>query len=244
MTAGDNQRQKGVIILSLGSSGINWLKPISDATCQMGVFGEWLGFNTLERPIQTLNAQSYYRQVLKHASTPNGRFSINVFPHHLRHAHTYFGFDFIRLCKRECDVKLYLVTREDRLGQAISALLSQQGRAALNSGDLVPSGQHQKIHYSFESLCRLYFEIGQETDFWRSYLKINQYDFEAISYESLVHNPAPFLEGIAAHLGVEPPVRPESPLSTQMDDLTEEWRRRFAVDIITQGIHPDTYNSQ
>ncbi len=73
-------RRKGVLILSVGRSGTNWLKSISDATGRMGHTGEWLGFEKLEKPWQADSAQSYYDHIIQRASTPNARFSIKIFP--------------------------------------------------------------------------------------------------------------------------------------------------------------------
>jgi len=242
MSTEEPQRQKGVIILSVGRSGTNWLKTIGDATGEMGISSEWLGFEFLKKPWQQYSAQSYYDHVMQSASTPNGRFSLKIFPRHLRHTQACFGFDFIRKCVQEHDVKFYLLTRDDRLGQAISRLKAKQSRSWSDTGGDVSDAQKRRIRYNFRLLCRHYFDIGNSYDFWRSYLAINPYSFEAFSYEALLPNPAPFFESTAKHLGVPPPESFASPLKIQRDALTENWRQRFEDDIKTQGIHPDTYN--
>ncbi|HIP22986.1 MAG TPA: hypothetical protein EYG79_05245 [Rhodobacteraceae bacterium] len=209
----------------------------------MGITNEWLGFEKLEKPLRTYNAQSYYEQVMQHASTPNGRFSMKIFPRHLRYSQSTFGFDFIRRCAQAHDVKFFLVTREDRFGQAISALKAQQSRTWIDRGSL-PDDRRRRIRYNFRRLCGFYFEIDAGYNFWRSYLGINSINHEAFVYEDLLPNPAPFFESAAKHLGVAPPESYESPMVIQRNAETEEWRQRFQDDIATHGIHPDTYNLQ
>lgn len=244
MTSKENQRHKGIITLSLGRSGTSWLKSISNATERMGDTREWLSFKRLEKPLRTFNAQSYYDHIMQRCITPNGRFSLKVFPHHLRNVHARFSFDFIRQCAQDHDVKFYLVTREDRLGQAISMLKAQQSDAWADKGIPVSTQQKRKIRYNFRRLCRIYFELGQGYDFWRSYLGINKYDYEAFTYETLLPNPAPYFESTAKHLGVSPPESYESSLSIQRDSLTKSWRQRFHDDIENEGIHPEIYALQ
>ncbi len=244
MTSPAPQRRKGYIMLSMGRSGTNWLKSISNATGRMGITQEWLAFDKLEKPLRAYNAQSYYEQFMHQASTPNGHFSIKMFPRHLRQAQARFGIDFIKKCAQENDVKLFLVTREDRFGQAISALKAHQSRTWVADKGNMQDDLRRKIRYNFRKLCGFYFEIEAGYNFWRSYLGINSIDHEAFVYEALLPNPAPFFESAAKHLGVAPPESYESPMVIQRNAETEEWRQRFQDDIATQGIHPDTYNLQ
>jgi len=238
MTSQNNPRLKGTLMLSMGRSGTNWLKSIGDATGRMGVTGEWLGFDKMSKPPRAYTAQSYYQQIMRQASTANGRFAAKIFPRHLRRAQQTYNFDFIQKCVQENDVKLYLITRDDRLGQAISRLKAMQTKAWVGKEEL----SSRPVRYNFRKLCSFYFEAGRGYDFWRSYLAINGYEYEAFTYEELLPNPAPFFESAAAHLGVAPPESYESSLKIQRDSVTEVWRQRFLDDIATQGIHPDTYN--
>ncbi len=237
-----NPRRKGIILLSTGRSGTNWLKSISDATGRMGNMGEWLGFEKLEKPWKAYTAQSYYDYIMQHTSTANGRFSMKIFPRHLRLSQASYGFDFIAKCAREHDVKFYLITRDDRLGQAISLLKAQQNAAWHSEAKASPTQTSRPLRYNFRRLCRLYFDFGQAYDFWRSYLSINGFEHEHYSYEQLLPDPSPFFESLAQHLEVAPPDNYESRLKIQRDALTQEWRERFQADIAREGIHPDTYS--
>jgi len=238
MTSQNNPRLKGTLMLSMPRSGTNWLKSIGDATGRMGATDEWLGFETLDKPPRAYTAQSYYDRIVQQASTANGRFAVKIFPHHVRQARQTYNFDFIQKCVQENDVKLYLITREDRLGQAISRLKATQTQTWTEG----TGRSNAVIRYNFRKLCSFYFEAGRGYDFWRSYLAINGYQYEAFTYEELLPNPAPFFESAAAHLGVAPPESYESSLKIQRDSVTEVWRQRFLDDIATQGIHPDTYD--
>ena len=234
--------QKGYIVLTTGRSGSTWLNSITKPTGRMGVSSEWLGFENLEKPWKAYNAQSYYDYIMQNSSTPNGRFCIKIFPRHLRHSQACFNFDFIRKCAREHDVKFYLLTREDRLGQSISLLRARQSKAWVNKGENTPDISKHRMRYNFRRLSRIYFEIGQAYDFWRSYLGINAIQHEAFVYEDLLPDPTPFVESVAKHLCVPPPDTIETKLKIQRDDLTLEWRQRFMEDIKQKGVHPDSYN--
>ena len=243
MTRTNPERKRGIILLSVGRSGTNWLKSIMAATGRMGIMEEWMGFETLERPWKTYTAQSYYDHIMHQASTENSRFALKIFPRHLRHAQACFDFDFIRKCAREHDVKFYLLTRQDRFSQAVSTLKAKQTQAWHSDREEART-QNRPLRYNFRRLCRHYFEIGQAYDLWRSYLMINGYDYEAYSYESLLPDPSPFLKSAAAHLQTPPPESTYSPLKIQRDALSEEWRQRFLEQIAREGIHPATYDLQ
>ena len=237
-----HQRNKGVIILSQGRSGTNWLKSISNATGQMGKTEEWLSFNKLSKPIKSYSTQSFYDHALQNASTENGRFSLKIFPRDMHLTRESFGLDFVRKCMQEQDVKLYLLTREDRVLQAISRLKSDQTNIWHAQEGQAQKEPQRQLRYNFRKLCLYYFEIGRQFEFWRSYLAINQFEHETFTYESLLPNPAPFFESTAKHLDVPPPTRYESAFKIQRDAITEDWCQRFSEDIKAHGVHPGTYH--
>lgn len=228
-------------MLSMGRSGTNWLNSISNATGEMGVGGEWLGFEKLEKPARSYSDQGYFDHVMQKASTENGRFTIKIFPRHLRRCQARFGFDFIQKCAAEHDVKLVLIQRKDRVRQAISALKATQNRSWTDKGLPPTAEQSSRLHYNFRALCRLYFSIGQEFEFWRSYLGIYGYDYESYYYEDLIKDPSPYFESLAKHLSVAPVQTFQSPLNIQRNQQTEVWAERFEQDIKTHGLHPDAY---
>lgn len=234
-------RRKGVLILSVGRSGTNWLKSISDATGRMGHTGEWLGFEKLAKPWKSYTAQSYYDYIIQQASTPNTRFSVKIFPRHLRHAHSCYGFDFIRKCVNEHDIKLYLVTRTDRVAQAISLLKAQQSGAWHSEHQAAKSGG-RPLRYNYAQLCKNYFTISQAYGFWQTYLAAQNLPYEAFTYEDLLPDPAPFFNSTAAHLEVPAPEQLESPLQIQRDAHSADWRQRFEADMAAHGLPLSTYD--
>jgi len=156
MTSQNNPRLKGTLMFSMPRSGTNWLNSIGDATGRMGATDEWLGFKKLDKPPRAYTAQSYYQQIMRQASTANGRFAVKIFPRHLRQARQTYNFDFIQKCVQENDVKLYLITRDDRLAQTISRLKAMQTKAWVGKEELSSA----VIRNKFRKLCNLYFEAG------------------------------------------------------------------------------------
>jgi len=231
-------RQKGVITLTTGRSGSSWLGGLVNSAGTMGHSGEWLDMNILPKPRKSYSADGFFAHVISAASSANGHFSMKIFPHHVQDTTAAFKVDILRRAITTHDIKLLLLTREDRLGQAISLVRARQ-TGKWGSTAAQTSAQPQR--YSFKRLCKAYFHIGKGYDFWRSYLAINDLTFEAFTYETLLENPAPFLESHARHFGVALPEAPHSGLKIQRDDTTNTWRQRFLQDIAERGVHSGIY---
>ncbi len=117
------------------------------------------------------------------------------------------------------------ITREDRLGQAISwerALGSGQWAAWQPKGRTVP--------YRRERVRQRLADIEQAESGWNQMLKGRA--VWQVSYESLVADPAATVRAALASLGVEAPVEtPGLPTRRQADAVTAEWRARWAAGI-------------
>ena len=233
--------KKGYLVLTMGRSGSNWLGSIANQTGNFGDLQEWLGFEHLENPPQNYTAEQIYARIMQNASTDNGHFAIKIFPRHLQQVRDQFGFDFIRKCHTENDVKYLLLRREDRLAQAVSFIRANQTGKWLSTSEIDEARAKRRQRYDFNSLCIAYFHLGRGYDFWRSYLSVNQLPFEEYAYESLLGNPAPWFKTIATHLNEPAPKSYQSTLDIQRDALTAEWIERFKQDIITHGLPDITF---
>ncbi len=217
---------KGYIMLSEGRSGSTWLGSLANSTRRMGHLDEWLGEEHHDREIATLTPQELVAEVMKRATTENGRFAVKLFPRHLHHVHLNLGFDFIRRCMQEHETSLVLLTREDRLAQAISFV-----RGIQTSQWTSCEAKRGTEEYDFAAIGRAYFYISRSYDFWDAYLGVNQYPHQRFTYEQLLGDPGPFLHAVQEALGVEGELEFKTDLKIQRDDKTLEWRQRFLDDV-------------
>ncbi len=230
---------KGIVVLTMGRSGSTWLGRISNNTGVMGNNEEWLGFEHLEHPLFRYSANRYYDEIMRHARSNNQRFSIKIFPRHLRQSQDRFGFDFIRKCMAAHEVKIVLLHRQDRLGQAVSLVRARQ-TGKWNSGSNTGKARRNiRAEYDFRSLCQAYFHIGRGYDFWRSYLGVHGLAAQKFTYEALMQDPSSYFEAMATHLQVPPPETYETGITIQRDATSAAWRARFSEDFARDGLHPD-----
>ncbi|MCT8999052.1 Stf0 family sulfotransferase [Chelativorans intermedius] len=234
----DGQARKGYIVLSEARSGTNWLGSLADKTGRMGRLGEALN-PTLFRQRPPEDGQRFVTWAVDNTSTPNGCFAIKIFPSHLDWFQARYGFDFIAECQRRHAVKTVLLKRRDRLAQAISLYRASE-TARWRS---VETGRKQEAEYSFEGICRAYFQIDRSNAFWKSYLEVRGISHSVFFYEDLLGDPSPYLEAVAAHLQVAPPEDHQSPLAVQRDARTAAWAERFrreahSRDVLNAGSPP------
>ena len=235
--------QKGVIILSMARSGSSWLGSLSNATRTMGDTQEWFSHQRLTQIHRKSSADQIYSEVMQSASTENGRFSFKIFPQHIVDTTLQYKTDFISRIRAEHDVKFLLLTRQDRLGQAISTLRAAQSghwNRQIGESDENPT---PRLRYNFRQLCRSYFLIGRGYEFCRNYLSAQGLPYEEFVYDFLLDSPAPYLTSIAEHLEVPVPPVLASPHKMQRDEETEIWRARFQKDIAEKGVHPSVYQN-
>ena len=238
-TASAKAPLKGSITLTLPRSGSSWVATIAKKSGNMGLQSEWLDFQGLPKPLSSYNADRYYRHVIASASTPNGRFSLKIFPQHLQDSFGKFGFDFIRRCRAEHDVTINVLKRKDRLGQAISLVLAMQTQRWNTDPD---TNRHRRPRYSFAKICQASFQIGQGYAFWENYLAIHDITYETFVYETLLDNPAPYFDAMAQHMGVPALDRYETHLKIQRNELNAAWRQRFHEDIAQKGMDPAAFH--
>ena len=236
--------QKGVLILSMPRAGSNWLGSITNASGLMGNAQEWLDFGHLNGPKGKTGRDVLFKRTLQSASTENGCFAVKIFPRQLLQVIDEYNLDFIRRCRRQNDVKIIVLHREDRVAQAISLVRAMQTGKWSTATDTKKSRQDRVVRYNFSALCQAYFHIGRGYDFWESYLALNALPFEAFTYEALQKNPAPYFEFLATHMGEAAPDTYESTLEIQRDSLSDEWQQRFALDIKDRGIPASAYQQK
>lgn len=216
---------RGVIVLTEARSGSNWVGSLA-RNAGLGNSGEWLDPKQSGLDPSKMNFEEYLRGILEIGSRESSGFFVKVFPGHLFATHRYFKKDFIReVCQRH-DTKLLILTRRDRLRQAISFTRGLQTRQWTSR-----SNTQQEPSYDFDRISRLYFQIGRSYDFWESYVEMYGYPADRFVYEDLVKGPSPFIASVAEAMGARTPDVPKSELRVQRDQTTEEWVTHFREEL-------------
>jgi len=234
--------KKGLVTLTMPRSGSTWLSSLTNATNQMGLADEWLDFKYLTRPFGPRGRPPLYARTLRSGSTENGHFAVKLFPRHLLQVMDGYQMDFIRKCCREHEVKIILLTRKDRVAQAISLVRAMQTGKWKSSRTAQSSRFQQRPRYNFGAVSQAAFHIGRGYDFWRSYLALGDMPYEEFNYESLIDDTVPYFNAVNRHFGLALPAPPKSDLVVQRDHITDEWRSRFLEDVKTFGIPASTFS--
>jgi len=232
------RNKKGLILLSMPRSGSSWLASMSNAAGTMGKADEWLDFGHLTPPKGAKGRPALNAKILHAARTANGNFAVKIFPRQLLQVIDEYEYDFIRRAMREQEAMIVMLERKDHIAQAVSlvrAVQTGQWRAAQPA--------RKAANYNFGAIAQAYFHITRGYDFWRSYLALQGFAHRCFTYESLLENPAPYLESIAAHFG-QPLPPASSPYQIQRNPETKIWRARFVEDIKAHGIPASAYQQK
>lgn len=215
----------GSLILTSPRTGSTWLASMINQTGQMGMCDEWLekahfpsGFGSVD--------DSFFEQLLKLSSTPNGRFCVKVFPWHLYRISKEGGVDFIHQMSQRYNVKLVLLERRDKIAQAVS-------HAKARKSGVWTAAQRKKYNpdYSFERIFRSYLNIQNQDLFWKTYLNFKNIEFSHIFYEEIIKDKNSILTDIAHQISVSNPGAAQSEIHKQDNSLNENWTTRFLADM-------------
>ncbi|WP_417250256.1 Stf0 family sulfotransferase [Celeribacter sp.] len=232
------EKRKGVLILTEGRSGSNWLGSLATGA-GLGRSGEWLGREQSQLDPVLTDRKTYFEAAIENGTNGSSGFCIKIFPRHLHWINHYYNKDFIRYCRENHDVSLVLLTRNDRLRQAISFSRGLQTEQWTSKGE-----KKKDADYDFDQICRCYFLINRSYDYWRSYTGVISEDIQHFIYEDLLDDPSPFVNHIADHFGVTHPTKLESSLTVQRDETTEKWRVRFLEEAKTRDFIDSTTPSR
>lgn len=223
---------KGVVILTEGRSGSNWLGSLISGTGTLGISREWFARRGLGDTPAPATGAELIQEVLTRASTPNEFFAIKLFPAHVHRFDQIYEYDLIHSLNSQHNILFIRLTRNDRIRQAVSYARGLQTK-------LWTAASHKKkgeVHYDFETICRCYFMIDRAYSYWESYCHLRKLNHMHFSYEQMLPNPRPFVDAVAAHAGVANIVLPESRHSIERDEKTEEWVMRFQEELMVSDI--------
>ena len=212
----------------------------------MAASGEWLTnrFGTLGNSHEWFNrsiyaapkrnrwdAAQFIDSVLKEASTPNGFFSIKIFPEQLYQFFRKYRLDPIREIRSRGDLRFMLLKRRDRLRQAVSLVRARQTGQWTSTHT-----QAGKAVYDFHEICRAWIHIGQSWSFWHDYCVLEGIDPRIFDYEDLLPDPAPWIHTYLEHSGTNGEFVHESELRVQRDDESRLWMDRFTREARELGV--------
>ncbi len=207
-------------------SGSEWLCQLMGVTDRLGRPMEYLNphWNMRFIPDYPHDVAGEMRAAHRAGVTPNGVFSLKL---HAQHFDKLQGE--ARLSEVCPHAAFVWLTREDRLGQAISRVRAQQ------------SGRyHEHWHrdrpeaYDAQDIDRTLTEVITLSSRWERFFARNGVTPMKLSYERLQSDPVGAVQAIAALVGerIAPAdLRVERELKVQRDAVSEEWRSRFLADV-------------
>ena len=211
---------------------------------ETGVLGaplEYLNINTNKQMFMRLSAGSqhrYWREVQRLRQTANGVFSYKMFIANYLHFKRSRP-DFLRQIAP--DFVVYL-TREDKVGQAISyarAIQSRKWFAAVK--------EQNKPEYSFAAIRRQLRSIERQEQAWEGVFSVTGAEPVRITYEELLRGQDATLERVCAHVG-ESFDRSRTieigSIDRQADSLSDDWRERFERDRLTRMPPPQQHQAR
>lgn len=217
--------RRGVIVLTEGRSGSTWLGTLC-RSAGLGNSGEWLDKAHLGVSPRRVNFETYYDAIMRKGSSDGHDFYVKIFPRHLFSLKRFYTQDFLQEFLARNKTEIILLSRRDRLLQAISF------SRGLQSQQWTSLGQPQRdVVYDFDRICRCYFMIGRSYDFWESWVSMLDLPATRFVYEDLVDDPSPFLNHVADAMGKPHPENAVTDLRIQRDDTTAEWAARFKKDL-------------
>lgn len=224
---------KGIIVLTEGRSGSNWLGSLTDSTGQHGRFGEWLDHNYFPRSVARLSAKQFVARAVDAAST-NEFFAMKIFPKHFFWFRDRYALDVVKALRDFHDIRVLLLQRRDTVAQAVSF-----ARAIQTGSWSSTRPQRSAPAYDCELILRCYFSIAQSFEFWRQYCSLADLQVNEFFYEDLCNDASPYLSifsdwsGVAIDSGVT-----SSRFDVQRDGMSEEWRNRFIADFRSSLVFP------
>lgn len=218
---------KGVLILSERRSGSTWLTSLTNSVGTLGVCGEWIDQRFPDVDVKTASAEAYARAVIARGTGPNGFFAIKIFPWHLAWFRMRFGCDFVDLARGWHDLDYVILTRRDRIRQAIS--FSRATQTNQWSSKRAPDDGAEAV-YDFGQILRCLFLIDRSLAFWDGYTELRGLTPGRFVYEDMLASPRPFVERVAAHAGVTELPEFATDLKVQRDAVTEDWHARFLAE--------------
>jgi LPS sulfotransferase NodH len=216
------------MVCSIPRSGSSLLCELLGSTGLAGAPAEFFHpdkMRLLQRRWGAETLDEYLRELLARKTSPNGVFGVKT---HLGQYDPLFG---------ESDprgflpaAQLVLITRRDRLRQAVSWVRALQTQEWVNQD--TPKLQRAAV-FDPEHITRKLRRIGREEERWESLFARHGIVPHRVVYEDFVDAQEETVRGVLRTVGVEAPADlslPPPVHDRQADELSEEWIERFQAE--------------
>jgi trehalose 2-sulfotransferase len=198
----------------------------------------------------------YFRWVLRYGTTPNGVFGAKIMWAYLDGLVERLSRELApcsgagnSAAALECafsNLRYVFVTREDKVGQAVSlwrALQTWRWRDEPGSADLEAESRNgnrrerrreRRLHYSFEAIDYLVRLLTDEETAWCDWFEGHDIEPLTVVYEDFAAGCEEAIRAILRHIGVQlrPGLQVAKPeLRRQADGLSKQWIRRYASEV-------------
>jgi LPS sulfotransferase NodH len=154
-------------------------------------------------------------------TSPNGVFGYKMFTSNLMH----IARSHPRLLKKITPDHVVYLTREDKLGQAIS-----YSKAIRSRSWFADVAVKAPLDYDAQHIKQCERMLQRQEQFWESLFARTRTDVLRVTYEQMMADPVKVANAVANFVGVatSPLERLDIPaLSTQRDNTSAEWRTRY-----------------
>lgn len=221
---------RSYIIASSERSGSTYLAMILWATGILGAPWEYLNYDSemkfMAQRLQPLSVEDYFQRVVSLRTSANGVFGFKAHYHHfakvLEHCPS--------LLDRLPPPRFIVITRRDRLGQAIS--LARAIQTGAWSSHAVAA---REPAYDRALIEKCLVKVKLQADGWTQWLADRAIKPLVVDYEDLVTAPAAVLDRVRVF--IEPPAHAKAEtidlpaVRRQGDDTNAEWARRFQEEV-------------
>lgn len=221
---------RSYIIASSERSGSTYLAMMLWATGMLGAPWEYLNYDSemkfMAQRLQPSSVDDYFRQVVSLRTSANGVFGLKAHYHHFAKVVEHCP----SLLDRLPPPRFIVITRSDRLGQAIS--LARAIQTGAWSSHAVAS---REPAYDRGLIEKCLVKVKLQADGWTRWLAERAITPLVVDYEDLVSAPRTVLDRVRTF--IEPPAhamqeRIELPeVRRQGDDTNAEWARRFQEEV-------------
>lgn len=177
-----------------------------------------------ERLHSDLDIVSYWREVQKRRTSPNGVFGYKMF---IKNYLDYDGPN-LELSTKLAPDKVVFLTRKDITSQAVSLSRAVQSKAWFHGVDLA-----QTPRYCFDDIQKLVEQIEHETATWERIFEITSADVLRVAYEDLIEDRESVIKRVCQFVGSE--LDDSSALDIpcikiQRTPESAEWVKKYEVD--------------
>jgi len=219
-----SNRTRGFVVCSNPRSGSTYLIYLAKSTGKLGIPYEWLrgdgGTASSDYEHYPQSESEQVRRVLTEGRTPNGVYSLKMFPEHFDQRTKGWATSLP-------DLRYVYLAREDIVDQAISLAIARQTGSYMKE-----TPERAEPVYDCDQIlnCLRFIAVGEAR--WRMFFAANAISPLEMSYNQLLHDPQKEISRIAQLVDVEDAIIDSSKFlpTPQTTERNAGWRKRFLED--------------